>query len=94
MRSHTREVAGGIVWRGDSLACTELTVGTRGAVQYHVDPYWLVHFHTHTEQGPISLVDMEAVKTDPLARPSYVRYPDGSVVVYECEQGCAQRKVR
>ena len=31
--THTREVAGGVVWQGDLLACTELTLGTRNAVR-------------------------------------------------------------
>lgn len=27
--------------------------------------------------------DMDAVRLDPLARPSYVRHPTGAVIVYE-----------
>ena len=38
--------------------------------------------------------DMDAVRLDPLARPSYVRHPRGAVIVYECDAGCRQRKVR
>ncbi len=93
-RSHTREVAGGVVWQGDLLACSELTLGTRNAVRYGVEPHWIVHFHTHTGKGRISPQDMDTVRLDPLARPSYVRHPTGAVVVYECDEGCRQRRVR
>lgn len=92
--SHTREVAGGVVWEGDLLTCTELTLGTRNAVRYGVEPHWIVHFHTHTGEGRMSPQDMDAVRLDPLARPSYVRHPTGAVIVYECDKECRQRKVR
>ena len=99
LENHTREVAGGIEVVNGKLICTQLTLGTRNSVVYDIGPFWLVHFHTHTDRGRMSAIDQEVVRDlDPMGRPSYVRESGGVIWVYECfaeKHGyeCAERVI-
>ena len=100
-KSHIVEVAGWIHKTPTGYSCGNLTAGTPFEVTVHIPTSWQAFFHTHTLRNThISQEDMFNVRRDPQHRPSYIRFPTGAIIVYECKDTrkaklkCAGRRIR